>query len=54
MCICCGAVIQDALSSAPLMGDLTGIKAREELSPSSKAEKHAARMHAGRLYSEEG
>ena len=47
--------IQEALASAPLVGDLAGIKAGEEFSPSSKAEKHAARLHAeaGRLYNEE-
>ncbi len=56
---CCepagAASVQDALASAPLVGDLAGIKAREEFSPSSKAEKHAARLHAeaGRLYNEE-
>ena len=46
---------QEALASAPLVGDLAGIKAGEEFSPSSKAEKHAARLHAeaGRLYNEE-
>ena len=47
--------MQDALGSAPLVGDLAGIKAREEFIPSSKAEKHAARLHAeaDRLYNEE-
>ncbi|DBA83627.1 hypothetical protein WJX77_005721 [Trebouxia sp. C0004] len=46
---------RDALASAPLVGDLAGVKAREEFIPSSKAEKHAARLHAeaGRLYNEE-
>ncbi|KAL0041673.1 hypothetical protein WJX79_000444 [Trebouxia sp. C0005] len=43
-----------ALASSPLVGDLAGIKAREEFIPSSKAEKHAARLHAeaGKLYNE--
>ena len=47
--------MQDALASAPLVGDLAGIKSREEFIPSSKAEKHAARLHAeaGRLYNEQ-
>ena len=51
----CLQPVQDALGSAPLVGDLAGIKAREEFVPSSKAEKHAARLHAeaGRLYNEE-
>lgn len=46
--------MQGALASSPLVGDLAGIKAREEFIPSSKAEKHAARLHAeaGKLYNE--
>ncbi len=54
-CRSSNASVQDALGSAPLVGDLAGIKAREEFIPSSKAEKHAARLHAeaGRLYNEE-
>ena len=48
--------VQEALASAPLVGDLAGIQAKEAVTASTKAEKHAARMQAqaGKLFSEEG
>lgn len=46
---------QDALSTAPLMGDIEKLKANEQFTPSTKEEKGAATLHsqAIRLFSED-
>ena len=48
-------MFQDALATAPLMGDIEKLKSNEQFTPSTKEEKGAATLHsqAIRLFSEE-